>query len=263
MTLCIVVKSPSGLVVAADSRVTLTATQNNQTFPIHFDNATKLLRFGEEHNYVAAVTYGQAVMPGSRRTAESYVPEFIASLPSQERLPIAEFAEKLSKFYTEQFRAFVTNYQGSGMGFLVAGFDKEDHYGRVFSMSLPNAPEPREQIVDGFAALWDGDYDFVTRIWLGHALGLPERIAAAFSLDEEQQQVLHSVLREHQAQIPVDVMALQDSVDLAITLIRVTILMQQLAATRRTVGGPIDVVTITRTAGVRVVQFKEVTGHGT
>ena len=69
---------------------------------------------------------------------------------------------------------------------------------------------------------------------------------------------LQQVLNAEELPIPIGVMALQDCVNLAQTLIRTTIAMQQLSVALRGVGGPIDIVTITRTEGVRAVRFKEV-----
>ena len=105
MSLGVVIKGPSGLVLAADSRVTLTAQPpTGAAFFVNFDNASKLLRFGDQHNYVAAVTYGQALVPGQERTAESFLPELLAELPPT-RLPIDQFAQSLSDFYLSQWGA--------------------------------------------------------------------------------------------------------------------------------------------------------------
>ena len=98
MSLGIVINGPEGVVLAADSRLTITVQLNNQP-PIHasFDNATKLLSFESDcHQHVGAVTYGQAAI--GLRTAHSYMPEFEQSLPN-ERLTIIDYATKLSKFF--------------------------------------------------------------------------------------------------------------------------------------------------------------------
>ena len=64
MSLGVVVKGPEGIVLAADSRITISAS--GPVFPqpiqINFDNATKLLSFGNIHTHVVAITYGEAVI---------------------------------------------------------------------------------------------------------------------------------------------------------------------------------------------------------
>jgi len=63
MSLGIMIKGPEGIVLAADSRITLLNQLPNKAnpnqmmvIPSTFDNATKLLRVSG-HNYVGVVTY--------------------------------------------------------------------------------------------------------------------------------------------------------------------------------------------------------------
>src|SRR3990170_4489468 len=99
MSLGIIIKGPEGVVLAADSRVTLSAKTPQGLLHVNYDNATKLLSFSEPNNYIGAVTYGQAAI--GLRTANSYLPEFESSL-EKNRLSIDEFANRLSNFFIEQ-----------------------------------------------------------------------------------------------------------------------------------------------------------------
>ena len=75
MSLGVGIKGPEGIVLAADSRVTLEASRpGGPVIPVNYDNATKLLSFSKPHNHVGVVTYGAAVI--GQRTAHSFVPEF-------------------------------------------------------------------------------------------------------------------------------------------------------------------------------------------
>ena len=77
------------------------------------------------------MTYGQAAI--GQRTAHSFVPEFESTLPD-ERLTVAEMAQRISDFYMEQWNAVMPqNYVGPNMTFIVAGFNEQEPYGRVFS----------------------------------------------------------------------------------------------------------------------------------
>ena len=51
MSLVVAVKGTEGLVLASDSRVTLTSQAG---LPSTFDNATKLLSLGQPHNWVGS-----------------------------------------------------------------------------------------------------------------------------------------------------------------------------------------------------------------
>src|ERR1043166_7161045 len=111
MSLGIAFKGSEGIVLAADSRVTLTVQQPTPVagqivlLPATFDNATKLLKVkGQEH--VAAVTYGVGALGQAEpRTAHSYLPEFETELAvaDVQRLGVQDFAQRLSDFFMQKW----------------------------------------------------------------------------------------------------------------------------------------------------------------
>ena len=103
MSLGVVVKGPEGVVLAADTRVTLVAQRESAPAPliVNFDNATKLLTFGDPHKLVGAVTYGDAVI--GTRTAHSFIPEFELKLDGDRR-SVYEYAQLLSEFFLERWK---------------------------------------------------------------------------------------------------------------------------------------------------------------
>lgn len=261
MSLGILVKGPEGLVLAAESRVTLQATPpGGNTIHVNFDNATKLLSFSSPNVAVGAVTYGQAAI--GLRTANSFLPEFEQALP-HERLSIHDFAQQLSTFFSEQWKAAMpAQYQGPPMTFVVGGFDEGQAYGTVFSFEIPQAPDPREQNPgESFGISWGGQREFVDRLLQGFDSRLPDLVRTALGLDAQQIQQLQQALVPLQMQAPLQAMALQDCVDLAIFFVRTTINAQQLTVGIRGCGGPIDVATITRGGGLTFVQRKGITGE--
>ena len=75
MSLGIAFKGPEGIVLAADSRVTLSGPRpgSNLLVQSHYDNATKLLKV-KDHDNVGAVTYGLGALGGRQpRTAHPYL----------------------------------------------------------------------------------------------------------------------------------------------------------------------------------------------
>ena len=145
MSLAVAILGPEGVVLAADSRITLTAERPGAPpLPVNFDTATKLLGFSEPHSYVGAVTYGTAVI--GLRSAHSLVPEFEVKLEKESRLPVKEFADRLSEFFLGQWQKVIPeDYDGPSMMFIVGGFDPQAAYGRVFLVDIPNNPEPVER----------------------------------------------------------------------------------------------------------------------
>ncbi|MBI4524806.1 MAG: hypothetical protein HY695_13465 [Deltaproteobacteria bacterium] len=271
MSLGIAFKGPEGIVLAADSRVTLTAQVQGQNvqIPVTYDNATKLLRVaGPDHNFIGAVTYGLgAIGQQEPRTAHGYIPEFEEELSKANtgRLPVQDFAQRLSDFFMRQWNAQTSGpYQGPDMIFLIAGYDPGAPYGRVFEIGIPSRPVPFEHHgkLGDFGIVWGGQKDFAARIIHGFDDRLLNIAQQFLQLADQQRDSLRDhLLSQLQVAIPFPFLPLQDCVDVATFLIRATITIQSWVVGVRGVGGAIDVATITRTEGFKPVQQKSIVGE--
>lgn len=270
MSLGIAFKGPEGIVLAADSRVTLNTEMpsgaNKIILPSTFDNATKLLRF-QNHNYVGCVTYGLGAI-GQRepRTAHSFLPEFESELnqSGEARYSIIEFADKLGKFFSKQWieNNMPSEASENNMIFLVAGFDKDTPYGKVYQINIPSSPKPQEQNAGQFGVTWGGQLAFTNRLIKGMDPAVVYLVQKHLGLSDAQRNSLFDFLeRELSLRIPYQFLPLQDSVDLSIYLIRTTMEIQRWLIAIRGVGGAIDVATITRTDGFKYVQQKMIVGQ--
>jgi len=271
MSLGIAFKGPEGIVLAADSRVTLTAeTQNGKEkirVPSTFDNATKLLHING-HEFVGVVTYGVgAIGLQEPRTANSFLPEFEDTLSKDENkcLPIEEFAKRLSGFFQDQWnKQMPKHYAGPDIVFLVGGFNAGAPYGKVYRVVIPSSPEPLEQHKNQFGITWGGQLEYTTRLIKGFDPQLPSIAQKFLGLTDEQRDNLQKHLEgELCSQIPYAFLPLQDCVNLSIFLIQTTIGLQNWTVGVRGVGGAIDVATITRTHGFKPVQQKTIVGQRT
>jgi hypothetical protein len=266
MSLGVVIKGPEGVVLAADSRVTVSARMGADASspPIHvnFDNATKLLSFSPPNNYVGAVTYGTALI-GSR-TPHSYIPELTVKLERERenvRLSVKDFAAELRDFYVKRWQAVMpTDYTGQPLTFIVGGYDTDAAYGRVFLFSIPTAPEPQEKNSDDFGMTWGGQIEIASRLIHGFDPRLLVVLQEA-GVSQQQLQELAGKLKQLEFMIPYQVLPLQDCVDLALFLIRTTAVAQKLAVVVRGVGGPIEVAYISGKSGLNFVQRKEIRGE--
>ena len=250
MSLGIVIKGPEGLILAADSRVTLAPQMPDGTrIPVNFDNARKILNF-RDHKYVGAVTYGLAGI--GLRTANSFLPEFEAKLPS-ERLVVVEFARRLSEFFMVQWNAVPAppppppGSPPQNITFVVAGYNEGEAYGEVYLMEIPNAPTPLPHHPSpSFGITWGGQREIVDRLLRGYDERVIPIIQQTLSLNPNQPQQLLNNFGKLNLNIPIQFLSLQDCIDLAIFFIRTTIEAQRLAMGIRGVGGKIDVAIITR-----------------
>ena len=268
MSLGVVIKGPDGIVLAADSRVTLEAQMAGQPHPfsVNFDNAIKTLSFSKEpHNFVGAVTYGIAGIGIPPRTAHSFLPEFEISLEEKKnRLPVLEYSKQLSSFFMLQWEKakMPKDYEGPNMTFVVGGYDEGKPYGDVFLFEIPGAPDPRERHPNMFGMTWGGQLQIASRLIHGYDPKLLNILEKELKLTKEQVQNLIPILNTNlQFPIPYDVLPLQDCVNLALLLLRTTISAQHLSVDVRGVGGDIEIAIITRTAGLKYLQKKELHGE--
>lgn len=274
MSLGIVFKGPEGIVLAADSRVTLNAEQqgpNGEKFilPATFDNATKLLRIkGQEH--VGAVTYGVGAIGGNTpRTAHSFLSEFEEALNmrySGGKASVEDFAKELSSFFADQWKTHMAGAKlpaNNDMIFFVAGYDAGASYGRVFEFAIPSRPEIKEWFPnDGFGAIWGGQHEFVERLINGFDPKIITLLGKELNLPVPSVQKAMDAIKPHLGvAIPYPFLPLQDCVDLSIFLVRLTIQLQTWTVGLRGVGGAIDVATITKTSGFRAIQEKQIAGE--
>jgi len=254
MTLAVVIKGYEGLVLAAESRLTLTIPRGKDVDRVTYDNATKVLEFAPPHEHVAAVTFGRGTVDGVR-TAASLWPEFEASLPS-ERLPVMTVAEELQRFFGSHLEP--EPVAGRPMSFMVAGFDNGHAYGRVLQVDLGQTVTPLEYLSgEDFGPVWRGQVSVVDRLFRGFDPTLPDIVGRHLDLEPRDMKVLREAVAALDLPVPWQAINLQDCVDLALIGISTTIDCQALWAAPRECGGPIDVAAITRTNGIRFLRRKE------
>ena len=269
MSLGIAFKGSEGIVLAADSRVTLTRVLEapdgtKQMLPATFDNATKLLKVGGQ-DYVAAVTYGiGAIGEREPRTSHSFLTEFEQELEDDKRLSVEEFSQALSDFFMARWKESMPKNMPSNqnIAFLIAGYDEGTPYGRIFEIFVPNKAKPVERNAGEFGLIWGGQKQIVDRLLQGFDEGAISAAKAQLDLDDKGAGDLRTALRDAlRMGIPYQFLPLQDCVDLAIFLVRTTIGLQTWMVDVRGVGGEIDVATITRVGGIQPVQVKTITGE--
>lgn len=252
-------KSP--LAAAADSLVFLVASRVR----CHDSGRrTKMLSFACQP-HVGAVTYGAAAIGSPPRTVHGYLPEFEARLntmlPAGKRGRVAEIAAELGTFYAEQWKAAgmpASPADGECMNFLVAGYDEGEPYGHVYVVTVPNAPDPVEQVPGDFGMSWGGQTDFAHRLFNGFD---PRASAIAkdhLNLSETQTQELSGKWAQLMLPVPFQFLPLQDCVDLSRFLVTMTSAVQTWTIGVQGVGGAVDVATITRTEGFSAIRQKQI-----
>lgn len=123
MSLSVVFKTPDGLVLASDSRLTITNGHNVQQLRF-VDCAQKALALGSPNPAVALTFVGGAT--GGVRSVRSLLEEWRAA--QTKRKTVEELAQELKGYLA------TADLQGSTL--IVAGYDETAFYGRVFEVRV-------------------------------------------------------------------------------------------------------------------------------
>jgi hypothetical protein len=220
MSLTVVVWTPTGLVMAADSRTTITYTRDQKygsklsTTDILSDSTYKLVLL--EKTRVGISTYGASHAGGLPVDAHLRAFEEERVTP-EDRAP--EVAEKLLAYFQEKF-------PGINLYFFVIGYREEDKLSvpYVYNVSVEKNTSTRVNVQPN-GERWPGG---VSR---GGATDIVNRLIVSDRLPE------------------FSLLPLQDAVDYAVFLIDVTSKVMRFEPGLETVGGPIDVLVITPTEG--------------
>jgi hypothetical protein len=123
-------------------------------------------------------------------------------------------------------------------------------------------PTPNELNKDSFGLSMGGQTEIAIRMF-GHIdQQMTQYLAGKLNVKpEDMQNACMEAGRQFGLQIPHQFLPLQDCVDLSILLIRTTANLMKYVTALRSVGGAIDVATITRAKGYENVQFKSIEGE--
>ncbi len=260
MSLGIVISCPEGVVLAADTRLTLTRNK----ISVYFDNSSKLLHIGPK---VAAVMYGTAMI--GARPMHTLVPEFKREVrrlandngailrPDEDpSLSVEEYAERLASFLR---RKWDQTYPGvpPSTSLLVGGISPQQQYGEVYN--IENLADPTKSLGLSFGMTWGGQLAAVTRL----AFGVDSTFLAHLKLQlpgEIIDQQYQEWQNKRALRLPYGSMPLQDCVNLAILMVDTTIKLQALSEPDRGVGGSIEVVAITPEGGTQWLRRRKLSG---
>jgi hypothetical protein len=253
MSLVITTYVPEGIVMASDSRQSITIegkTPDGKELPkidtVNSDNVYKTYllsrkdKNGKPIFEVGVQSFGQDLLGGI--STASHIKRF-----SEERLTDQDDVTTIPKKIVDFFREL---FPTADTGFHVAGYKKE---GKV---SIPyvyychvakNIIERRNLKPDGniaYGATWSGQIDVLSGILQPSLIPGPDG----------------KPITMYKPPIIWDAMALQDAIDFSIYAIRTTIDTIRFQARPKNVGGPIDVLVITPD-GAKWIQRKELKGE--
>jgi hypothetical protein len=230
VTICITIKVPDGLVLAADSMSSYTilnpATQGWDVVQ-SYSYANKLIQFGSVP--IGALAWGIGSL--QRRSIQNLIEEFVhLHLGSHAQPTVADTTTALAQFMRIVYeQEYPDPSVRPGLGFIVGGFDSSSPFARQWAFEFPQNPNPIEILPDVsskpvFGMQWYGMRDALARLMNGFDArliqGLKDKGFDPAKVDDFfSGQNLESLKLPYE--IIFDGMPLQDAVDFAAYLVHV------------------------------------------
>jgi hypothetical protein len=213
-----------GIVMASDSRTTLSSTQqqgNNQILNMAVGQSDSNNKLFLAPNNIGILTFGAADIAGV--PIAGYIESFMVEELKSGIVPVNEVAQRILLYFQKFTPPPAT-------GFFVAGYltqdnKKEQH---VWIVDTTNNKCEKINPPNDQGAQWAGEADILTRIIQPVGVPLP---------DGRIEMLPHF-------QIPWQFFTLQDAIDFCVFAVRSTIDAIRFQPRPKTVGGPIDVLII-------------------
>jgi len=244
-----------GLVLAADSRVTLMTQATFPGYMVVSDNNSKVFAIGN----FGVSTYGLAFL--QNRTIASWVADYDAKQSHKED-DVNSFASRFSSYIGKLYDDDPTTKEKPILGFLIGGYNSHGD-GKLLVLEFPTIREPKEvkntKTTQG--AQWTGDTETIMRLVKGTdpKMGL---WPIWNTLTDNQKTEVGKDFDGLEYAIPWNTLMLQDGVDFALSMVRVTVTFQRFsygtvanAGSIPTVGGAVDILVV-RPSGTEWVKRK-------
>lgn len=270
MTIVISVKVNDGIVLAADSVTSF--LENDGRVRKTYDYANKITNLVKVWP-IGAMTYGSGGIGNSsiatlskdlRKQLDPSTNTDSRFVLDQRNYSVREVAEKALLFLSEEFdRVYSEPMQGYFLGYRVCGYSSGASLAESWEVGIdptgPFGPEPLYPDVNGsqsFGPRWAGEPEALDRLILGmssRALAALEHLGLDKDVAADTVSKLRGALYQ---QLDHPAMPIQDAIDLAKFLAESAAGFSRFSMRTATVGGPIEVATITKHEGFRWVSRK-------
>jgi hypothetical protein len=276
MTIALLIKVNDGMVLASDSATTLVARMpdGSQAVSNTYNNANKVFNL-HKGLPIGAMTWGLGnIGPASIATiAKDLRRRFHGDDTTPENWAIGDNSYEIESI-AEKTRAYLHDgkyelveqaaseegVQAPQLGFLVAGYSRGSDEPRAYVMNFDSSGEASidEVLANDTGAAWWGQPEAISRILTGLSPAVPNALVnLGVGLTPEQaQEVALGIQQQIKEQIAPPAMPIQDAIDLAEFLVHATIQFVRFSPGPPTVGGPIEIATITKHEGFRWVRRK-------
>lgn len=266
MTVCVAVKVHDCIVFAADSATSLIETDanGNQQIVNIFENANKVFNI-RKGLPICAMTAGIGNFGSSsistlskdlRTLLGGDKPEWRVDPSSY---TVEEIAQKARRFfYEESFLSVEPRPQGS-FDYWIGGYSSNARLGEIWRINITDGVcgDPRcEAPQDRSTISWGGQPEAINRLLIGYGQAVPPALVEAGADPEKIGALMEHVASRSQVSVLTDAMPTIDAIKLAEFLVDTTKKFVQFLPGGNTVGGAIDIATVTKHEGFKWISRK-------
>ena len=271
MTIALAIKVHDGVVLAADSASTITTAQQNGVVEVSniYNNANKLFNLHKALP-IGALTWGLGnVGPASistltkdlrRRFCDPADPWFIDTKNYQMEKVATDVRDFLSDKHAGAYGPLpIAERPSSILGFLTAGYSSDVDEPQLFVISLqPDGTMLEEQLMPAgeFGVSWWGQPEAIARILLGISMDTETALTSLGVPAHEAPVAVEHIKNAVSRPFVSPAMPIQDAIELAEFLVYTTVQFTRFTPGHATVGGPIDIATVTKHEGFKWVTRK-------
>jgi hypothetical protein len=268
MTIVVTIRVTDGIVLAADSATSFTDQAGNVAKV--YNSANKIFNLVKVWP-IGAMTYGagsigtESISTLSKTLRDRLTPR---KLPDESD-PIAldeasykieDVARKAKAFFEERYKAaYPDPVPGYFLGYRVCGYSKPAGLPEAWEVRiLEKSSEGPNRIYEDahFGPRWAGETEALDRLILGVGSNMKEALIAVGAPPEAAEQTLLQLVNHMYATLFLPAMPIQDAIDLAQFLVETAVKFSHFSLRPATVGGPIEIATITQHEGFKWVKRK-------
>lgn len=269
MTIAVTVKVHDGLVLAADSASTVIGPDGVTVITV-YNHANKLFNLYKGLP-IAGMTWGagsigkasiSTLAKDLRRRLMGADPAHSDWKLDPENYSMESVAKRAREFLYEELYvpAFEKQATKPAMGFAVAGYSSASDLAEEWRIDIKgdgSCAEPIEvRPKDGTGMSWNGEPEAITRLVMGHGVGLPQALADLGVPKGQIAQAVQQIQARLRADLILPPMPIQDAIDVAEFLVHTTVMFSRFTPGAPTVGGPIEIAAVTKHEGFRWIKRK-------
>ncbi|AOH53364.1 hypothetical protein ABE28_003290 [Peribacillus muralis] len=264
MTIALSIKINDGIVLAADSATTITEYHNGQELKRVYNNANKVLQLHKEIP-AGLITWGNgSIGKESIATIVKNYRELISTGEDKidkNHYTLEDLANTFHSFILEKYKNEYSHLKGNGpyTGFTISGYSANASYAEEWRVELNGMIENQPFLLssqDHTGMKWAGQPEAISRLVNGYSMQLQSVLLSTGIPEDQVDIIMAQVGNQISSPIINAPMPIKDAIDLADFLIDMTAKFSTYTAGDQSVGGPIEIASITKHEGFKWAKRK-------